>query len=179
MTRPRGGQSLERNPDRIWGTHTRCIPTVLGQKKRPAVHRALTRGVEHQNSSGCRGCSKSGDPLPLARTTPRRARRTAASTDAAPTRRTGLSHHGPCIRRRRNTPVGLRSGLYTRGAPQEDTAATPGASTRNSTAAATRSSGYSDGSRAFAGPFLVTTSLMSCSPRSFTSHSSPKPFGLS
>ena len=35
------------------------------EKKRPAVHRALTRGMEHQNSSGFPGSSRSADLLPL------------------------------------------------------------------------------------------------------------------
>jgi transposase len=34
-------------------------------KKRPAVHRQITRRLEHQDSSGCRGCSNGGSFFPF------------------------------------------------------------------------------------------------------------------
>lgn len=42
------------------------------QKKRPAVHRTLERGLDYQNSHGCRGRAKGSDVFALARPGPRR-----------------------------------------------------------------------------------------------------------
>src|SRR4030067_634176 len=56
------------------------------EKKRPAVHRTIERGMDHQNSYGCRGCSKGGDLFALAGPTGRCSCRARADAHAAMSR---------------------------------------------------------------------------------------------
>ena len=52
-------------------TIVKVHPDATGAlKKRSTVHRQVPRGMDHQDSSGCRGCSNGGDVLAVARTSP-------------------------------------------------------------------------------------------------------------
>ena len=63
---------IKRRRCRWTAPSSRSIPTARGlEKKRPPSHRKVPRRVDHQDSSGCRGCSNGTDVRALARPGPR------------------------------------------------------------------------------------------------------------
>jgi hypothetical protein len=84
------------------------------EKKRPAVDRTLPRGVDHQNSSGCRGCATRRDIRPVARTGPRRTCRTGAAPLATGAGTADRPDHGSGVRRRPDAAVGSQPRFHAR-----------------------------------------------------------------
>ena len=64
------------------------------RKRRPPSHRQVPRRVDHQDSSGCRGCSNGTDLRALARPGPRQPGRQRGASGCRPGRPGALSHAG-------------------------------------------------------------------------------------
>ena len=67
-------------------------------KKRSPGHRQVPRRLEHEDSSGCRGCSNGDDVFSFARSSPRRAGRAQASRPHGAARHTTRPGDGPGLR---------------------------------------------------------------------------------
>jgi len=67
-------------------------------KKRPAIHRQVQRRVDHQDSSGCRGCSNGRNVLAITGPSARRTRRPRIAEPARTSRSTTPIAHGPRLR---------------------------------------------------------------------------------
>src|SRR3990167_8023349 len=79
-------------------------------KKRTPGHRKIPRRMDHQDSSGCRGCSNGHNLCALAGPSLRRRRRPPTAGRHRTAARTVASHHGSRLRRQRDSPTG--SGLW-------------------------------------------------------------------
>src|SRR5690606_15547183 len=90
------------------------------EKKRTTGHRPLLRGLDYQNSSGCRGCATRSDLRALARAGSRRPSRTGVAAPPAGARDADRAHHGSRVRRRSNAPACSRTWLCPRGSAVED-----------------------------------------------------------
>ena len=72
--------------------------TGAPKKKRPAGHREVPQRMEHQDSSGCRGCSHGRDLLAVARAGARRARGPCAAAPPGAPESAAAPAHGSGLR---------------------------------------------------------------------------------
>ena len=105
-------------PLRSWTT---THPDGTGAlKKRCAVHRQVPRRVEHQGSSGCRGCSNGRNVQPVSRAGTRCSRGQEVAAKPGSDSPSHALVDGPRLRRQRDAPTGTGLGLHPRGAATED-----------------------------------------------------------
>jgi hypothetical protein len=87
-------------------------------KNRTPGHRQIPRRLDHQDSSGCRGCSNGHNVCALARAGGRRPRGPGAAQPARRAQPPAAPDHGPRLRGQRDTPAGARPALHPgRAAP--------------------------------------------------------------
>ncbi len=90
------------------------------KKKRTAGHRQIPRRMEHQGSSGCRGCSNGRNVLPIPWPGTRCARGQAAAPKPGYNQPPDSPVDGPRLRRQRDTSTGSGPWLHPGRATDED-----------------------------------------------------------
>ena len=92
-------------------TTVKVHPDGMGAlKKTDPGHRKIPRRMDHQDSSGCRGCSNGHNLCSLAGPSLRRCPRPRTAGRHRTAARAPASHHGRRLRGRQNPPTG--SGLW-------------------------------------------------------------------